>query len=181
MKNSILILTFLSVLFSCNGDDSEQNSDNSQEITLPDELNFTGRLIDCSDFSVHQLLNLENPNISLNIGGSGRESLNLNSTMKLFSLPDNDINVDITIYDTPVSTIYCNDVAPDEPPILISKWSPVSGTIKLSVSDIEETEFDTFYKMAILLENVVFEKADSNETRIISSLVIDSNLGFLPG
>lgn len=176
MKNIILLLSFsLSLfLFSCSSDDGNK-------ITLPEELNFTGDIIGCGDFSVRQLLDSENLNVSLSISGTGREDLNLTSEYKSFALPNNNLVCVIALWDAPAGGNFCNDVV-HEGPNLISKWDAVSGNLKLLVSDIEETEFETYYKITILLENVVFEKSNGNEQRTIPNLIIEEVfVGWLPG
>lgn len=175
MKKILFLFIPILTLISCSNDEDN-------ETQLPEELNFTGGIMSCSDFSVKQLLDSKNLNISLNISGSGREELNLTSEYKSFSLPNNDLICNITIYDRPVGANFCNDVPIAENPNLISKWNAVSGNLKLSVSDIEETEYETYYRLTILLENVVFKKNNSNEQRTIPRLIIEkANLGFLPG
>lgn len=176
MKSQFLLLFFI-VLFVLSG----CSSGDREEISLPKDLNFTGNIISCADFSMHQLLDSENLNISINIGGSGREDLNLTSEYKSFSLPNEDLYCNITLFDAAIGSKFCNDVIMEEPK-LISKWKAVSGTLKLSVSNITETEYETFYSLNIILENAVFEKNNSKEQRIIPSLIIENvNLGFLPG
>jgi hypothetical protein len=182
MKRVLLILTLSIVFLSCSNNDNEEIN-LSEKLTLPKELNFTGKISGCSDFAVRQELNAENPNITLNIGGKGkgREELNLTSEIKSFTLPNNDLACSITVREAAAGSNFCNDV-PRPNPELISRWSAISGTMKLSVSDIEVTEFDTYYKMQILLENVIFQKNDSNEQRTISELTIENvGLGAMPG
>ncbi len=177
MKKFLIIILSSIIFTSCSKDDN-------QEITLPNDLNFTGKIRGCSDFSVQQELNAENANIALNIGGKSgesREDLNLTSEIKSFSFPNDDLVCNITVREAPVGSNFCNDV-PRPNPDLISRWNAISGTIKLSVSDIEVTEFETYYRLQILLENVIFQKENSNEQRTISRLTIDNvGLGFMPG
>ncbi|MEQ5791120.1 hypothetical protein J4E06_08670 [Muricauda sp. NFXS6] len=175
MKKLLFSLLISTILLSCSNDDNN-------EITLPEELNFNGEVLSCADFSVKQFLEPENFEISLNIHGQGREELELSSEYKTFSLPNNDLYSTITIFDASIRSSFCNDVVIDDGPNLISSWNAISGTIKLSVSDIEITEFETFYSLDILLEDVIFEKANSNEQRKISRLTIENaGLGFFPG
>ena len=180
MKKLLIILTLSIVFLSCSSDNNEEIT-LPKELTLPEELNFTGKIRGCSDFSVQQELNADNANIALNIGGKGREELNLTTEIKSFSLPNNDLVCNLTLREAAVGSNFCNDV-PRPNPNLISRWNAISGTMKLSVSDIEVTEFETYYKMHILLENVIFQKDNSNEQRTISKLTIENvGLGFMPG
>lgn len=151
MKKLFLFIAISLLFLSC-------TSDNNEELTLPEKLDFKGEVLGCADFSVKKFLNSEDFKISLNIGGSGREDLNLSSEYKSFALPNDDVYCNITIYDASVRGRFCNDVVFDDGPNLISKWDAISGSVKLSVSDIDEDEYETYYRLKILLENVVFEK-----------------------
>src|SRR5690606_1827751 len=177
MKNTPLFIgLFLFLILSgCDSDD-----DNGRTI-LPQELNFSGRVISCGDFLVVQLLDAENPHIVLNIDGNGREDLELTSEYKSFSLPDNDLALSITVWDASPEDLFCNDVIMDGPKLL-STWNAVSGNVSLRVSDVEETEFETLYRISIRLEDVVFENSVTAEQRSIESLHIENAAaGWLPG
>lgn len=171
-----IVSLFISILIFSGCSDDENN-----ETRLPEELNFTGEIISCSDFSVHQILDSENLNISLSISGIGREDLNLTSEYKSFSLPNNNLVCNVAVWDALVGGTFCNDVIVQEVN-LVSKWNAVSGNLKLAVSDIEETEYDTYYRLTILLENVVFKNSTSDGQRKIPNLIIEeTGVGFLPG
>lgn len=160
---------------------SSCSSDERSETSLPMELNFTGRILSCSDFLVNQLLDSENSNISLSINGTGRENLNLTSEYKSFSLPNNDLIASISVWDNSIGGNLCNDVIV-ESPNLVSSWNAVSGNLKLSVSNIEETEYETYYTITILLEDVLFEDPESGDQRMIPNLIIENApAGWLPG
>ncbi|MGB6151077.1 MAG: hypothetical protein WBG48_03725 [Pricia sp.] len=174
MKKTLLLLTLFLVVCSCSKDEDNQTK-------LPKELNFTGTIVSCSDFTVHQILDAKNLNISLDIDGTGREDLNLTSEFKSFSLPNDNLKCNISAWDAPIAGNFCNDVIIREVN-LTGTWNAVSGNLKLSVSDIEETEFDTYYRLTILLENVIFENSNGDEQREIPSLIIEeTGVGFIPG
>tara|TARA_Y100000034_G_C6829231_1_gene374169 strand:- start:561 stop:1085 length:525 start_codon:yes stop_codon:yes gene_type:complete len=174
MKKSLLILFSILLFSGCDKEDDE-------DVTLPFELDFVGRVSGCGDFSIIKELDSSNPNITLSIAGTGRKELNITNAGTTFSLPDSDLICNINIHERSNANNFCNDVI-EEIPELISQWQAVSGNITLFVYDVEETEFETYYKMQILLEDVVFEKNGSEERREISRLTIENiGLGFLPG
>ena len=174
MKKSLLILFSILLFSGCEKEDEE-------DVTLPFELDFVGKVSGCGDFSIIKELDSSNPNITLSIAGTGREELNITNAGTTFSLPDSDLICNINIHERSNANNFCNDVI-EEIPELISQWQAVSGNITLFVYDVEETEFETYYKMQILLEDVVFEKNGSEERREISRLTIENiGLGFLPG
>ena len=175
MKKNLLILGVLLFLgfTSCGSDDDSENP-------LPMEMDFTGRVISCGDFFVNQLLSPGEVNIALEIKGSGREMLGLTSEFTSFSLPHNDLEVSISEWDGPAGEVFCNDVI-TEGPNRINAWTAVSGNLRIQVSNIEETEFETLYTITLELENVVFENSNG-EQRIIPELFIEeAAVGWLPG
>ena len=174
MKKLLLILFSILLFSGCDKEDKE-------DVTLPFELDFVGKVSGCGDFSIIQELDSLNPNITLSIAGTGREELNITNAGTTFSLPDSDLICNINIHERSNVNNFCNDVI-EEIPELISQWKATSGNITFFVYDVEETAFETYYKMNILLEDVIFQKDASEERREISKLVLeDIGLGFLPG
>lgn len=176
-KISILILS-LFLFLSCN---ETTETEQSSEV-----LNFVGQTESFGDFSVFKLLNSDNLNTSLQISGIvGRETLNLTSDIITFSLPNNDLTIEIAEWDRSVLGYFSDDsIALGEEPIKLKTWRPISGTISLSVSNIETLTTPpnfTLYDITIHLENVIFENTDG-EQKIIEDLNIENaHVGWLPG
>ncbi len=177
MKYFVPILAFIISLnlLSC-------DSEYTDPFDLPEELNFSGEIISCSDFGVSQLLEPGNSNVALNISGAypnSRETLNLTTDFKSFSLPNDSIYCSIVVWDAPVNSYLCNDV-PDLTINRVHEWNAISGKLRIMISDLEVTEFETLYRIAIQIENVVFEK--DNEQRVIQNLLIENaGVGWFPG
>ncbi|MDN3596049.1 hypothetical protein [Zunongwangia endophytica] len=131
MRKSLLILFSIMLFSDCAKEDEE-------DVTLPFELDFVGKVSGCGDFSIIQKLDSLNPDITLSIAGTGRKELNLTTAKTTFSLPDSDLICNINIHERSIASNFCNDV-PLEIPKLISQWQVISGNITLSVYDIEET------------------------------------------
>jgi len=169
--NLLLVLT-LGVFASCNNDD-----DSNQQI---EELNFTGEIESSSDFFVSKLLNSENLKTALTINGSGRENLNLNSKYTTFSLPNNDINIEISKWDIDVNGYFTND-SRIEIANKLEFWNAISGNVKILATNVEITQFQTYYQITLQLENIVFEN-NNGEQKIITNLIIENAyVGWLPG
>ena len=135
----------------------------------------------CGDFVVAKLLDDENLNISLNVSGGGRENLNITNEVQTFLLPNENFNVVIQIWDTPVNDNFCSDIAPAIDPVLISTWSVVSGSAEVSASNIPDDSYSTEYNITISLENVVFED-DNEDQRAITDLILRQvNVGYFAG
>mgnify|MGYP001441727311 CR=1 FL=1 len=169
--NLLLVLT-LGLFISCNNDDNS-----TQQI---EELNFTGEIESSSDFFVSKLLSSENLKTAITINGAGRENLNLTSEYTTFSLPNNDINIEVSKWNIDVNGYFTND-APFEIANKLESWNAISGSIKIIATNIEITEFETYYQITLQLENIVFEN-NSGEQKIITNLIIENaNVGWLPG
>jgi len=170
-----LLLFIISLLFSCSNDDNES-------IILPEELDFIGPTLGCGDFSIAQFLNEDNLNISLNINSinfNGRESLNLTNESQIFSLPNNDLDVGISVWNIPVNLDFCNDIAPLITPILINSWTAISGNLEISISNFDNVNM--FYDVTILLEDILFEN-DNGDQRFISNLILEEvTVGLFAG
>jgi hypothetical protein len=177
MKHRSLIFTVIIslILSSC-------DSGYTDPFDLPEELIFSGEIISCSDFGVSQLLEAGNSNVALNISGTyrnSRETLNLTTDFKSFSLPNDSLHCNILVWNAPVNSYLCNDV-PDLTINRVHEWTAISGELKIKLSDLEVTEFETYYRITIQLDNVVFEK--DTEQRVVKSLLIeDAGVGWFPG
>lgn len=175
MKKILLYGLLILLSYGCSKDDTYNES-------LPPELNFSGNIISCGDFFVSQALTSENTNIWVKINGTGRIPLRLDSEFQTFSIPNDELTASISLYDSTAGTLFCNDIIEEEQPSLISNWDAISGNIQLKVTNIEETEFETYYDISILIENMVFKNNDNNEKRTIEKLVIEeTHVGWLPG
>ena len=129
---------------------------------------------------VSKLLSSENFKTALTINGNGRENLNLTSEYTTFSLPNNDINIEISKWDIDVNGYFTND-SPIEIANKLESWNAISGSIKILATDIEITQFETYYKITLQLEEIVFEN-NSGEQKVLTNLIIDNvNVGWLPG
>lgn len=174
-KISLLSLS-LFLFFSC-----YKITENEQQLEV---LNFVGETESFGDFVVYKILNNDNLNIALQISGIGRETLNLNSELTAFSLPNNDLTIEISEWDKSVLGYFSNDaIEPGEEALKLKTWKSISGTIKLSVSNIEvlTTPFQNGYDITIHLENVIFKNTDG-EQKIIKNLSIqNSTVGWFPG
>ncbi|WP_196890187.1 hypothetical protein [Aureivirga sp. CE67] len=151
-------------------------------LTLPSELNFEGTIQSCSDFSVSQALNSENHGVWINIHGSGREELKLTDEFKTFEIPNIDLKTKIYLFDSMAGASFCTDVISDNEPKIIGVWNAISGNIKIKISDLLETENETYYRITLILENVEYLNVDTGEKRIIENFTINEALaGWYPG
>jgi hypothetical protein len=173
-KISIIILS-LFLFLSC-----DETTETEQQLEV---LNFVGQTESFSNFSVYKLLNNDNLNVALKISGAGRETLNLSSEITTFTIPNNDLLIEISEWDRSVSGSFSNDVL-GERPIRLQTWSSISGTIKLSVSNIKILTTPptfTYYDITIQLENVIFENIDGEQKTIESLNIENANVGWFPG
>jgi hypothetical protein len=175
-KVSILLFSFL-LFYSC---DETTETESQHEV-----LNFIGETESFGDFSVYKLLNNENLNIALRISGAGRDSLDLTSGVNTFSLPNNDLIIEISEWDRSVLGYFSDDaIVFGEEPIKLKTWSSISGTIKLSVSNIEILTTPpnfTIYDITIHLENVIFENKEGEQKSIENLNIQNAKVGWLPG
>lgn len=175
MKIKIFALLIIGSLFltNCNTDD---NSGNDQV----EELNFIGEIESFGDFFVSRLLDTENLKTALIVRGTGRENLNLTSEYTAFSLPNNDLTIEISNWDIPVNGYFSND-APVVHANKLESWNAISGTVKLLVKDIGVNGSETYYKITMLLENIVFENNGGVQKSIPYLVIEDAFVGWLPG
>jgi hypothetical protein len=175
-KISIIILS-LFLFHSC-----DETTETEQQL---EALNFVGQTESFSDFAVYKLLDNDNLNIALQISGAGRETLNLSSEITTFTLPNNDLIIEISEWDRSVLNYFSDDaIVPGEEPIRLETWSSISGTIRLSVSNIEILTTPptfTLYDITIHLENVIFENIDGEQKTIESLNIENAHVGWLPG
>lgn len=191
MKNYFL-LSFLSctilIFSSCNEEDqvAEEEVEGTTETTETSEIEiiaFTGEIYSCADFLVHILQSDEDTQRVLSISGETREALMLTEEEQTFELPLENINVEIGDYDLPLNNdVFCNDIAFDPFPQQIDSYVVVSGTLTLSVSNVEESEsFISPYNISILLENAVFENVEGVQLKVESLVLEDLLVGWYPG
>lgn len=180
MRNNLFKIVMVGLLLglsSCNLNDDNLN-DNIEKEEI-EEINFTGKTLGCGSFFVSKLIDDENFKTILTIKASGVKDINLTSEEKNFVLPNNEINLEISEWDADVNDYFCNDV-PFEIPNKIKSWLPISGQIKVAITSTQEAGTETYYGLILKLENVVFEN-NSGEKRKISNLIIEEDVGFLPG
>jgi len=133
------------------------------------------------------LLSSENLRTTLTIRGNGRENLNLTSEYTTFSLPNDDILMEISMWDNDVNNGYfTRDTITPERGVAtqLETWIPISGNIKMLVSN-ELPNLDGtgsgIYDISLQLEDVIFEN-DNGEQRIVTNLVIeDATVGLSLG
>ena len=175
----LLVIVTISIINSC----TENNITTKEQ---PEVLNFIGPVESFSDFGVYKVLSYDNPNIVLNVGGTGREDLDLNSEISTFSLPHDKINVNISKYSISVIGYFSDDTYDpnEEQPVLIDRWTSISGIVKLSVSNVEDVTIPgvmATYRISIKLENVIFENEDGDQKMIENLLIEEAGVGWLPG
>lgn len=157
-----------------------------RQCRLPFELNFKGKVfkgkvIGCGDFFVSQALDNNHLNIFISVRGAGKKNLDLTTTYKTFSLPNDDLMARISVMDRAVGYYYCDDVVLHEPQ-LVSMWNAVSGDLKIAVSNVEDSIYQEPYYITVILENILFENAENGNQRFIPGLVIeDVFVGWFPG
>ncbi len=185
IKNIYWCTLLLLLMASCAKDDTtesnnaNENTNNISEDTIP-SLNFEGDIISCSDFWVNQSLNSEDTTW-LNISGTGITQMKLDSVFQTFEVPNNNLTINISSYDAAAGHLFCNDIL-DDSAKLVRKWIATSGVVKIKVTNIQKYEYETFYSITIVLENVIFKDEDTDEERIIKNLVIEkAGVGWLPG
>ena len=176
----VFTLIIIGLFLSCS--DNDDNVDNN--ITNPEDLDFTGQAFGCGNFFVVQFLSDDNLNTVLWVEGSGRENLELTSEIQDFSLPNDNLNINIQLWDGPVNDLFCTDIALPNQPVLLNTWTAISGNLRVSVSNVETDEtisLSTFYNVTNTLDNVLFENENGEQILIESLSIEDVSVCFFAG
>ena len=184
MKNCkylVLVSLFFFGLCACD----TENKDEENEVTDIETVQFIEQAISCVDFSVNVLENNEETQRALLIYGNSKDDLVLTEASQTFNLPVENLTVSIRDYDLPIGTwFYCNDIAFDPWPQVIEEWDLVSGSITMSVSNIQSDPnlgLSDLYDLFILLEDAVFENELGEQLMVEELELEDLPMGWYPG
>ena len=178
MRDFLLIPLFgLAILiFSCKEDDQIEEPKNVNAIE------FLGETYSCGDFYINVLQGQGDTQRALLISGATREDLSLTNEIKTFSLPQENLNIEIRDYDIPINTsFFCNDIIYDPWPKQIGDWKIISGVLSLSVSDVQSINFSLNYNISVLLEDAIFENDNGEQLKVEVLKLDDLLVGWYAG
>lgn len=167
--SSILTLVILSVLsFACNTDRIVPSTD------------FQTTALGCGNFTVYRI-STDTTRI-LVVEGS-RDSLEIDSTDKTFDLgSETNLRVRLEEYDGAATTVYCDDVAGDDP-TNTNTWIAYKGTARIRIieDNISVFPWGSTYTVQVVLENMEMEDDAGNIKEITNISFNDVLVGWLPG
>lgn len=138
---------------------------------------FEDQAFGCQSFTVYKLASNQKATIAVI---ADRNSLELDSTWKLFKLNSNDLKVIYTSHSKDSERLYCNDVANNKE---ATEWETTSGSVDIRIKSdsIHQNPLGSYYyEVDLFAKNLTFRNG-RKKIYLDSISFLNVSVGELPG